>query len=146
MKPSERNGHAWLRENVLAPGDRLDRVENLLLAGMFDSNYCIDGREGWLELKAPNEPKRCTTPLFGTGHKFSQDQKNWALRQLRSGGTCWLYINTDVRRILLRGELVDRVNKMPLQEILEEATWIHMKGEPLIEATEALRNILRGSP
>ena len=29
------------------------RVENVLLPGVPDVNYCINGAEGWLELKCP---------------------------------------------------------------------------------------------
>lgn len=125
---SETNEFKWLKKNVFAPPARCERVENLIAAGWPDTNYCIGGVEGWIEIKAPKEPARASTALFGSNHKLSRDQANWILAQRRAGGRAWIWIGTDKRRILLPGIYADRLNTMTLDEVLEAAVWSRMNG------------------
>lgn len=98
-------------------GDRLDRVENIVVDGMPDVNGCFSGREFWIETKCPTEPKRDGTPLFGSNHDLSLGQRNWALRQMNAGGNVFFYIVTDKWRFLVHGRYADRLNSMTVREI-----------------------------
>lgn len=66
------------------------RVENVLLPGVPDVNYCINGAEGWLELKCPPVKANEQTAVFGGAHGVSPVQMAWALSQAQAGGRCFL--------------------------------------------------------
>lgn len=120
---SEKKAYKWLKDNVMQPGDRIDRLENIVVDGMPDVNGCVLGSEFWMEIKAPTEPKRPTTPLFGSNHKLSQDQKNWILRQLKAKGNAYIFIVTDKRRILISGKYADNLNEMTVGLLLKHSMW-----------------------
>jgi hypothetical protein len=142
---SEKNAYKSLKKNVVQPCfDRIDRIETSTLAGVPDVNLCLKGGyEMWIEIKSPIEPKRKTTPLFGSNHKVSQDQKNWFFRQLSSGGKVFFLIYTDKRIILLDGKFYDSINEMPLFEILEKSAWHANKPVRGKEKWMKLREILK---
>lgn len=120
---AESTDYKTFKKNVPQPGDRLDRIENVVVTGMPDINMCIGGVEVWIEQKSPKEPVRRTTPLFGSNHKVSQEQANWMLRQRKAGGRCYFLISTDKRWILVGGFLADQLNTMTVDELLEQAIW-----------------------
>ena len=122
---SEKTKYNIFRKNVLnvKQCDRIDRIENVVLAGMPDVNYCFEGVEGWIEMKAPTEPKRASTPLFGSNHKLSQEQKNWFKRQDNAQGRGYILIATDKRWILMMGSKADYINEMPVNELVKESRW-----------------------
>lgn len=134
---SENTAWKWLRENLKGKGRRLQRIENIVGSGMPDINGCFNGREFWIEVKAPKEPKRPSTPLFGSNHKVSQEQKNWFMEQRQSGGRGYLFIDTDQRRILIDGKFADDINTMTADEICDKSLWVAGKpmrnGEALID-------------
>jgi hypothetical protein len=138
----ERTDYNRFKDNVPQFGDRLDRVENLCVNGMPDTNYCFANIEGWVEYKSPTEPKRETTPLFGSNHKVSQDQMNWFLRQYRAGGRCYFLIATDKRWMLLSGGLADHLNNMTVNALMENALWLTSKPVRDKQHWVALREIL----
>ena len=140
---SEKKDYQTLKNNVIGPLDRIDRVENIVVAGMPDVNVCIEGVESWLELKSPKEPKKATTPLFGSNHKLSQDQKNWFLRQQNSNGKGYILIASDKRWLLIEGKHADDVNEMTIVELIVESVWGCVK--PITKAQwKELRDILKG--
>lgn len=124
---SEKNAYLRLKERVSRPSDRWDRVENGIVVGMPDVNYCILGTEGWVEIKSPEEPARPTTSLFGSNHQVSVDQCNWMLRQANAGGISWLFIVTRQRLMLLPGQRVGKmgilINKLRVNELEDMAAW-----------------------
>ena len=145
---SEKNAYSTLRKNAFKPGDRIDRIENAVVTGMPDINGCLaveghDGIEFWIEAKAPKEPKRSTTPLFGSNHKLSQDQKNWFKRQDRAGGRGFVYIETDNHRMLLHGGHSDHINEMTLNELLDLAIWKTTKPTRNHEDWDRFRDAIR---
>jgi hypothetical protein len=103
--------------------DRIDRIENIMIEGMFDVNYCLEGVEGWIENKVCKEPKRSTTPLLKSQHKVSQAQKNWALRQVQADGNCFFLLATDKRWLLIDGEHGDDINEMTVNQLIAMAHW-----------------------
>lgn len=139
---SESNDYETLKKNLPQPGDRLDRVENLVVDGMPDVNFCADGVESWIEMKSPTEPKRSSTPLFGSNHKVSQAQKNWMLRQFKAGGNGWFLIATDKRWMLVRGSLADDINEMNMELLLAVADWSTLKPVKEKESWKKLRQVL----
>lgn len=122
---SEKRAFKKLKENLIndMTWRRLERVENVVGAGWPDSNGCFHGVEFWIEIKEPAEPKRTTTPLFGSNHKLSQEQMNWIKRQILSGGLAYIYIDTGKWRLLVGGSKADGVNGMTLEELKSSALW-----------------------
>ena len=116
-----------LRERVCRPTDRVQRVENGLVSGMPDVNYCMAGTEGWIEIKAPTEPARDTTALFGSNHQVSIEQINWFHRQHMARGLAWLFIGTKKRLMLINGSRVAvaerKINSMTVVQLERIATW-----------------------
>lgn len=102
---------------------RVDRVENFLVPGMPDINLCCAGVESWIEQKGPWEPVRKRTPLFGSNHPVSQDQKNWFLKQVQAGGKCWFLITTNKRWMLIHGKFGETINKMTVEQLVVAASW-----------------------
>lgn len=139
---SESTDYKALKRNVFHPLDRLDRIENVVIVGMPDTNYCIGGSEGWIELKSPAEPKRSTTRLFGSNHKLSQEQMNWLLRQRNAGGLAFVLIATDKRWLLIEGAYADEINGMTVTELVGVALWHEMKPIKGKEKWTKLRRLL----
>lgn len=139
---AESTDYKTLKKNMLLFGDRMDRIENGVGVGTPDINYCIAGVEGWIEQKSPIEPKRTATPLFGSNHKLTQDQKNWFMRQQKAGGKGWILISTDVRWILISGRYADNLNVFTTSELLELAAWTTTKPVRDKELWTALRRTL----
>lgn len=128
MSKRESSVYDRLKERITMPPDRFERVENGLGAGMPDVNYCIVGAEGWIEIKAPVEPARPQTALFGaSNHNVTVEQCNWLLKQSQAGGTGWLFIATEQRLMLIDGAIVGRmgiaVNKKNVFELERMAAW-----------------------
>jgi hypothetical protein len=141
---SEKNAYDSLKK-VVSPLDRIDRVENVLVDGMPDVNYCTEGVECWIEIKNPKEPKRDTTPLFGSNHKLSAEQKNWMLRQMNAGGKAFILISTNKRWMLIDGKHADRVNEMTVSALRLIAVWYADKPVKEDKKWEMLRLALKAN-
>lgn len=130
MSNGKREGKVFhrLKDRVCNPQDRFDRVENGLGTGWPDVNYCIMGSEGWIELKAPEEPVHPSTPLFGTRqHNVTIEQGNWMIRQHNAGGCSWLFVATLKRLMLLPGKVVGElgreVNQLTAHQLKTWSAW-----------------------
>lgn len=53
--------------------------------GIPDSNYCVDGKEGWVEYKLTNTYPRLS-------RKLEPDQIGWHLRRARAGGRTFIAV------------------------------------------------------
>ena len=139
---SEKTDWKVLRDRMKMPKDRIERIENGVGIGTPDINFCGNGVECWIEMKAPIEPKRGHTPLFGSNHRLSQDQKNWFKRQLDAGGRAWILIGTDKRWLLINGRLADQLNEMTVEALINASTW--STSRPVRDKTHwaDLRNVL----
>lgn len=120
---SEKTDWVMLRDKIKFHLDRWDRMENGVGVGMPDINFCIMGCEGWIEMKSPTEPQRRSTPLFGSNHCLSQDQKNWMKRQTDAGGRAFILIGTGKRFMLIHGKHADGLNEMTVEELMDIADW-----------------------
>ena len=125
LNHSERNTYMIFRQNIMShqEGDRIDRIENQMVSGMPDVNVCFSGNESWIEIKSPVEPKRDSTPLFGSNHKLSQDQMNWIKRQKSAGGKSYVLIHTDKRWMLINGVNADMINTLTVNQLIRLAIW-----------------------
>lgn len=125
---SERDAYVSMRNGIRRPRDRIERMENVVGLGWPDVNCCFaPGIEVWIEIKSPKEPKRAKTPLFGSNHPLSQEQKNWFLSQRQAGGKAFIYIETATRRMLVPAEFADGLNEMSVPELLSASCWSAMR-------------------
>lgn len=139
---NESSAYKWLKDAICnSSSDRIDRFENIVGVGNPDVNVCIDGAEFWIEIKAPKEPVKATTPLFGSNHKLSQDQKNWILRQLKANGNAYIFVATDKRKMLVHGKHADQFNEMTVSEMMTGSMWCAV-GRASSEEKQDLRNAL----
>ena len=104
VKRPERNFFEQWRRNMPKTGmvHDLQRIENVTCNGVPDVNYCINGQEGWTELKAWERVRltgRFTVP------KLREEQAAWLARRATLGGRAYLMcrINKDV--VVLDGRL-----------------------------------------
>ena len=143
MAQRERDANAWMRNALKGPGVRLTRVENLVNDGTPDINGTVDSTDFWIETKAPNEPAKLSTKLFGTrSHSFNQDQKNFALAHIKAGGNMWAFLATENRKLLVPGVYIEYLNEMSYGDILKAVVWRHDSGCALAPSASALRAIL----
>ena len=122
---SEATEYKWLRQRVFPSPARCQRIETLIGLGIPDVNVCVPpGREFWIEIKSPTEPKRPGSAMIGGRcHPLSVDQKNFFLAQRRAGGRAYLWVGSDKRRLLLPGELADQFNEMTVAQMVDAALW-----------------------
>ena len=144
MSTNESQSYSTLKANVFIPGDRVDRIENLIGSGMPDFNCCCDGRDAWVEIKTPvKTPARRSTPVMSSAHPLSQDQKNWLMMHAKAGGTGFVYVDAPTRRYLVRGEDADGLNEMTTEEMMLIADWTAQVPTPSARWIE-FRELLRG--
>lgn len=97
----------YIRDNMAHMG-HFDRIESTFTVnGRPDVNYCIDGREGDMELKV-YDPKR-------NGFVLRSSQNIWFKKRIKDGGNCWLFARYDYmpsgvkRYLLIRGSDVHKL-------------------------------------
>ena len=122
---SEKNSYSSFRSHIISRGDRIDRVENPIVPGMPDVSCCLrPGVEFWLEIKSPTEPVKLSTALLGRrSHPVLQSQINWFRTQIQAGGLAFFLIDTDVRRMLIHGRHVEKINDMTVNELGSISEW-----------------------
>ena len=104
MKPEARLWQS-VKNSLGRVGDRLDRIENSVGSGYPDVNVTFDSEDIWIELKAPKEPKRKTTPLMTSNgnHCLLDSQINWFIRHRQADGIAFILVRTDKRLMLVDG-------------------------------------------
>jgi len=143
---SEKDDKAKFRDKCLSPLDRYNCIENIIGQGMPDVNVCVLGVDSWIEFKSPKEPKKPATPLFGSNHKLSQEQKNWHLTQRNAGGISWVLICTDKRWMLLDNRWTDDINELSIEQLLARSSWnaaLPIKGDQWIKLRRTLASTKR---
>ena len=122
---SEKTAYRSLKR-AFKTSDRIERVENVLVTGMPDVNYCIEGAEGWVEIKsAPRIPAREATPVLK--HKLSVEQQNWALKHLRAGGRLFYWVSVGEHYFLVDGVYHERLNALNFTELTKVALWNNLR-------------------
>lgn len=95
--------------------------------GVPDSNFCIDGVEGWIEFKKTDHWKPTLRP----------EQIAWIHRRWRQGGNVWIAVRRIEKELwLVRGDWVRELGATGLKAV-EAIHW----SEPW--DWEAIRNILK---
>jgi len=139
---TEKNDYKKLRTRMKKPLDRLERIENVVGVGTPDVNYCIEGVEGWIEIKSPLAPKRKTTAVLKSQHNLSQDQMNWFKKQFNAGGNGFILICMKTKWMLVDGSWADQINEMTINRLLEISAW--RAGAPIFDGQwETLRMRLK---
>ena len=112
---------------VVARAD-LSRVENMVEAGMPDVNFCVDGVEGWVELKHCNAiPKRAGTPLFGD-EGLRDSQIVWIYKRVKRGGRVWIVAQADDILFIVHGKHARIFNEQTFDELVGLSEWWHKGG------------------
>lgn len=82
--------------------------------GVPDSNFCLDGVEGWVEFKKTDHWKAVIRP----------EQIAWIHRRWRSGGNVWIAIRrADKELWLVRGDWVRELGREGLKAV-EAVKWV----------------------
>ena len=68
----------WRKLRAVLPPGHYTRTENLVQPGMPDVNFCVNGVEGWMELKY--------TEKFPLEHPVLMTQDLWIEQHRRAGG------------------------------------------------------------
>lgn len=129
MRPEDR-AFLKLRTEMMLPHDRLNRIENIYGDGTPDANYCIEGSEGWIEIKCPNEPEKLTSMMFAKNHRVSQDQLNWFKIHSKAFGRGYYLIISKIRQdkptyrwSILRASDNDDINRLTVEEIIQRSLY-----------------------
>ena len=98
--PNEKTFWDLIRKNIKSPPDtHLVRIENAVYSGTPDVSYCIDGKEGFLELKYIEEyPKRESTVV---AVDVRQAQRTWLHDRNIAGGRCYLAMSVKNKDIYI---------------------------------------------
>jgi len=96
----------------------LERVENIVGDGMPDVYVQAPAVATWVELKAPNPPKRESTRVLGD-EGLRQSQKNWHVRASRLALPTWILIRErrTMRMWLMSGQHADVINSLTAAEL-----------------------------
>ena len=86
---SERALWRRVREGLKRRG-HLVRVENAVEDGTPDVNYCIDGVEGWIELKHARVPARVSTNV--RYQRYTREQADWGVTRRAVGGLAFVLV------------------------------------------------------
>jgi len=143
---SKPEGKFWstLRQKMVLGVVRLDRIENDVTFGIPDVNGCLDGEDVWIELKAPKEPARASTPLMtrSGNHALLETQINWFRRQRQAGGIAFILVRTDKRIMLVEGTLYAKVfNTWTVGEMVDHSLFVCKVPTPKQE-WEMLRHVI----
>lgn len=118
MKPESR---FWSRIKKKFPTGHLIRVENPVLPGTPDVNFCWQGREIWFELKfEPGLPKRKETAVFTRA--LRPEQVLWLKTRSYYGGECYILAGVPDENgkdmvFCISGKFAEKFNSMTLEEL-----------------------------
>lgn len=96
---------------------RVDRIENLAGTGQFDVNYCIAGKEGWVELKV-------------WPRKYRPSQAEFARQQHENRGIAYVLVQVGREVYLVRAMdylTVCEMTRMDRRVLEQLAVW-RLKG------------------
>lgn len=107
-----------------AAGRHAVPVENPALPGTPDVNYI----GGWIELKQIEEwPKRDDTVVMI--EHYTPQQRVWAIRRRRAGGTCWLLLQCRREWLLFDGAVAaTHLNSCTKSELTKVAEYVSTDG------------------
>lgn len=112
-----------LLQGKLQPYGHLFPIENTAGVGAPDTSYCIQGRDGWIEIKYKAElPKRATTAALG--ECLRPAQRIWFNYHLKAGSRhCWLFARIADELIMLPGSKKECFEEGTVEQLREAAHW-----------------------
>lgn len=121
---SEKNLWTKLRTTIqkMGIGGRWERVENGVGSGMPDVSYCVEGREGWIELKHGAMPSKDSTRVFKSQRGLDITQINWHLNQHQAGGSSFILIELGSAYFWFKGSEAEKVNFLTKGEMAKNRT------------------------
>ena len=128
----------WLRERLQS--GHFTRVESETSPGVPDVNYCVQGSEGWIELKAA---KRATGKPFKK-RGLRPEQIRWIMTHLAHGGTVWIIASIGSSVYAFSGSLAHRFNDSSVEDLMHEARWVARRRGSTPGDFELLTAILEG--
>lgn len=93
-------------------------MENGVVDGMPDANFCVMGKEGWIELKHGKIPAKKETVVFKSQRGLTQEQVNWHFNQNKNGGKSWVLVQLDLRFFAIPGSLAGEINQYSMVEMV----------------------------
>jgi len=94
------------------------RIETSTIQGVPDINYCIEGVEGWIELKVSRG-------------KLSRFQKVWIYTRLKHGGRVFILVSVPRERALKlfkpKPSTRDPLSDPPIRVLREPINWQNLK-------------------
>lgn len=116
----------WVKGHV-CPGF-LHRIENSIDEGTPDVYYCIDGDQGWIELKQIKKwPTYENTPV--KIKHFTIAQRQWLWMHALHGGRSFLWLRVgSLEHLIFKGNDVEGVGVMLNKEQLIERCALHLTG------------------
>lgn len=123
---SESNFWDRVRNGVklVKPKAELDRVENMVMAGMPDVNFLIDLREGWMELKQIDKEPARGGKVFGDGG-LRDAQVLWIHRRWKKGGNVHIVSQVGKYIFVHKGHCAKDFNEMTLENLLSSCSFYH---------------------
>lgn len=113
--------------DILRPLGHVIRVENVVGSGTPDVNYCINGAEGWIELKhLPSWPKNKASVVRIPHKRLFKVQCAWLHARSVIGGRSWLFVQVGTDYILFNGTcalLIERGLTRAGWEAIATARW-----------------------
>lgn len=106
------------------------RIENNVSSGTPDVNYCIEGKEGWIELKHAKEWPKRGGPL--KLRHFSPEQRLWIKTRQKAGGN--VYVLLKVERDYFLFWDIDGIGQTLNREQLIKQSEVHNQGSFPVEA------------
>ena len=82
--------------------------------GVPDVNYCIDGHEGWIEMK------RCS----GWRLRISPEQVGWAERRIDHGGRVFLVVRQPKAMWIFAGKMMRHLTTERLDRVAPVGCWV----------------------
>lgn len=122
---SERSVVRRLVADLRRRGAHVQRIEDAVSAGIPDVNFCVHGREGWVEVKWRSHwPRRPDTPVRTT---LSAIQTMWIEDRRRAGGRAWVLLQVERDVFLVdgneAGELRNGLTRDQLRAVAVAEGW-----------------------
>ena len=110
------------------------RVENTAMSGMPDVVvHTTRGNIRWIELKAPNLPKRPTTPVLGD-EGLNIAQRNWHLKAASMNVRSYILVRVGDVPYLVPGMYAAEINDWPRSEYERRLSGVAVGWKEVCEA------------
>ena len=100
------------------------RIENNVSSGTPDVNYCIEGEEGWIELKHAKEWPKRGGPL--KLRHFTPEQRLWIYTRQKAGGKAFVLLKV-ARDYFLFWDCEGVGQDLNREELIEQSI-VHAEG------------------